>query len=390
MQMPVYRNEKAKGEKKWWYQFYTGEIRNGVRQRITKRGFKTKREAERAMVEAQAARQKGQYVEPSRILFRDYLQDWLKTKRNLGEQTLELYHSYLRTHIIPSLGHIPLAKLSAHDIEMFLNSLHEKGLAAGTVKRIFSVVNAALHAAETKELIAKNAANKVEKPQVSRRRELVVWDPAFVNLFLEQTKQASRHWIAVYLAVMTGMRQGEILGLRWSDIDFEKRNLTIQQTVNRHGEIKQGAKTKQSMRSVALSPETIEVLQEHRRLIMMERTALGSAYENHDLVVCTKFGGPVTQRTIQKVWTSFLKKTGAPKITFHDLRHTHASLLIKQGVHIKVISERLGHSSVSITMDTYGHLMPNMQRDAAAGLDRLIQKKREVQCDDTKNPDHRV
>lgn len=370
--MPVYKNEKAKGERKWWFQFYTGRVVNGVRERITKRGFRTKKEAEKAMVEARAAIHKGEYVEPTKLLFREYLHDWIKTKRNLGEQTLELYESYLRTHIIPVLGHIPLAKMTAHDIELFLDTLHEKGLSASTTKRIFSVVNAALNAAETKDLVPKNVANKVEKPQVSRRRELVVWDPAFVTEFLEKTRNASRYWIAVYLAVMTGMRQGEILGLRWSDIDFEKRNLTIQQTVNRHREIKAGAKTIKSMRSVALSPDTIEVLKEHRKLIMMEQVAHGPAYQNNDLVVCTKFGGPVTQRAIQKVWTSFLKKTGAPKITFHDLRHTHASLLIKQGVHIKVISERLGHSSVSITMDTYGHLMPNMQEDAANGLDALM------------------
>ncbi|WP_019123627.1 tyrosine-type recombinase/integrase [Brevibacillus massiliensis] len=373
--MPVYKNEKAKGDKKWFYQFYTGEIVNGKRKKITKRGFKTKKEAEKAMIEAMAAYQKGEYIEPSKMLFRDYLQDWIKTKRNLGEQTLELYESYMRTHIVPALGHIPLAKLTAHDIEMFLDSLHEKGLSAATMKRIFSVVNAALNAAEMKDLVPKNVANKVEKPQVTRRRELVVWDPDFVSEFLEKTKYASRYWIAVYLAVMTGMRQGEILGLRWSDIDFEKRNLTIQQTVNRHREIKAGAKTKKSVRSVAISPETVEVLKEHRKMIMEERVALGPAYQNNDLVVCTQFGGPVTQRAIQKVWNSFLKKTGAPKITFHDLRHTHASLLIKQGVHIKVISERLGHSSVSITMDTYGHLMPNMQEDAATGLDTIIKTK---------------
>jgi integrase len=373
--MPVYKNEKAKGDNKWWFQFYTGEIKNGTRERITKRGFRTKKEAEKAMIETQAALQKGEYIEPTKKLFQDYLQDWIKSKRNLGDQTLELYESYLRTHIVPEIGHIPLAKLSAHDIEMFLGSLHEKGLAAATIKRIFSVVFAALNAAETKDIITKNVASKVEKPQVSRRRELVVWDPAFVSDFLERTKPDSRYWIAGYLAVMTGMRQGEILGLRWADIDFEKRILTIQQTVNRHREIKSGAKTKQSMRSVALSPDTIEVLKEHRQLIIQERVALGPDYQNNDLVVCTHFGGPTTQRAIQKMWTSSLKKTGAPKITFHDLRHTHASLLIKQGVHIKVISERLGHSSVSITMDTYGHLMPNMQEDAAKGLDALIKTK---------------
>jgi integrase len=370
--MPVFKNEKAKGDKKWYYQFYTGEIINGKRKKITKRGFKTKKEAEKAMIEAMAAYQKGEYVEPSKMLYQDYMQDWLKTKRNLGEQTLELYDSYLRTHIIPALGHIPLAKLTAHDIELFLDSLHEKGLAPATIKRIFSVVNASLNAAANKDLITKNVANKVEKPKVKQHRELVIWEPSFVNEFLQKTRYASRYWIAVYLAIMTGMRQGEILGLRWSDIDFEKRYLTIQQTVNRHREIKPGAKTKRSVRSVALSPETVEVLKEHRQLIVQERIALGPEYQNNDLVVCTKFGGPVTQRAIQKVWTSFLEKTGAPKITFHDLRHTHASLLIKQGVHIKVISERLGHSSVAITMDLYGHLMPNMQEDAAAGLDSII------------------
>ncbi|MDC0763515.1 tyrosine-type recombinase/integrase [Brevibacillus sp. AG] len=373
--MPVYKNENAKGDNKWWYQFYTGEIKNGSRERITKRGFRTKKEAEKAMVEAQAALQKGEYIEPSKKMFQDYLNEWIKTKRNLGEQTLELYESYLRTHIIPILGQIPILKLTAHDIEMFLNSLHDKGLSASTVKRIFSVVNASLNSAELKGIVAKNVANRVEKPQASSRRQLVVWEPEFVSDFLEKTRYASRYWIAVYLAVMTGMRQGEILGLRWSDIDFENRNLTIQQTVNRHREIKDGAKTKKSVRSVALSPETIEVLKEHRKLIVQERVELGPEYQNNDLVVCTQFGGPTTQRAIQKVWPSFLKKTGAPKITFHDLRHTHASLLIKQGVHIKVISERLGHSSITITMDKYGHLMPNMQAEAADGLDSLLKTK---------------
>ncbi|WP_429845053.1 tyrosine-type recombinase/integrase [Brevibacillus sp. FIR094] len=369
--MPVYKNEKMKGDNKWWYQFYTGELKNGARERVTKRGFRTKKEAEKAMIEAQAALQKGEYIEPSKKQYQDYLKEWIKTKRNLGKQTLELYESYLRTHIIPSLGHVPLAKLTAHDIEMFLIALHNKGLAPATVKRIFSVVNASLNSAEMKDLVPKNVANKVEKPQVKQRRELIIWEPSFVTRFLRSTRQSSRYWIAIYLAVMTGMRQGEILGLRWSDVDFEKRNLTIQQTVNRHREIKQGAKTKKSVRSVALSPETVEVLKEHQKLIIAEQLK-EKDYQKNDLVVCTRLGGPVTQRAIQKVWDSFIKKTGAQKITFHDLRHTHASLLIKQSVHVKVISERLGHSSVSITLDLYGHLMSNMQEDAAKGLDAII------------------
>lgn len=374
--MPVIKYQNTKGEDRWYYQFYTGEIINGVRKKITKRGFLKEKDAKRAMIAAQADYLKGEYVEPSKKSCGEYFQEWLATRRNLSEETIDLYDSYFRTHINPTIGHIPLSKITAHDIEVFLNTLYEKGLAASTVKRIFSAVNASLNAAERKGIVTKNVADKVEKPQVKKRRELVVWEPAFVSEFLKSTREASRYWIAAYLAIMTGMRQGEILGLRWSDIDFEKRNITIQQTVTRKRKIKPGAKNKSSVRSIAISPETAEALREHRKLIDQERGKYKQNYRENDLVVCTRFGGPATQRVIQKMWNSLLKKTGAPKITFHDLRHTHASLLIKQGVHIKVISERLGHASVSITMDTYGHLMQNMQEDAATGLDAIISTPR--------------
>lgn len=367
--MTVHKDENAK-KNKWYFVFYTGEVKNGVRERIKRRGFKTQKEAVQAEAEARTNVNKGEFVEHNKIIFENYLVEWLKNKRNVSEETRELYVSFLKLYINPFLGSIPLVKINASHIENFLTGLQERGLAESTIKRVFSVVNASLNAAATKDLIIKNPCKKVEKPTVSRR-DMVVWEPEYAFEFLEKTKSKSRYWIAIYLALMTGMRQGEILGLRWSDIDFDNKTLHIQQTVTRKRRIKPGAKSDSSIRSVALSSDTIKTLKDQRTFVLEERVFLGKEYKDHDLVVCTSFGGPATTRSVYKVWENFIKKYEAKKITFHDLRHTHVSMLIKQKVHIKVISERLGHSSVAITMDLYGHLLQNMQEDAAESIDAL-------------------
>lgn len=367
--MTVHKDENAK-KNKWYFVFYTGEVKNGVRERIKRRGFKTQKEAVAAEAEARTSVNKGDFIEYSKILFEEYLVEWLKNKRNVSEETRELYGSFFKIYIIPLLGSIPLVKINATHIDNFLTNLKDRGLAESTIKRVFSVVNASLNAAATKDLILKNPCNKVDKPTVSRRN-MVVWEPEYAFDFLEKTKGKSRYWIAIYLAIMTGMRQGEILGLRWSDIDLDNKTLHIQQTVTRKRRIKAGAKSDSSIRSVALSSDTIKTLKEQRQFILQERMLLGKDYQDHDLVVCTSFGGPATSRSVAKVWEKFIKTYEVRKITFHDLRHTHVSMLIKQKVHIKIISERLGHASVSITMDLYGHLLPNMQEDAAESIDSL-------------------
>jgi integrase len=373
--MPVHEDLKCKNkDAAWYFQFYTGKVKpNGVRERITRRGFKSEKIAKKEMAACMTAHFKEDYIEPSKLLYSEYIKDWLKNKRKISEETRELYESYLRTHLIPLLGNLQISKITAHHIDNFITELESKGLAKNTIKRIFSVVNASLNSAALKDVIVKNVALKVEKPR-AEKKQLIIWEPDYVIDFLEKTEDESRYWIVIYLAVMTGMRQGEILGLRWSDIDFENRTLSIQQTVTRKRKIKPGAKNKVSARAVALSNDTIKALQEHRKTIVADKLKAVD-YLKHDLVVCTTFGGPATCRAIQKVWDRLITKYKAPKITFHDLRHTHASLLIKQGVHIKVISERLGHSSVAITMDLYGHLMQNMQSEAADGLDSLLKKK---------------
>ncbi|MBB3113615.1 integrase [Paenibacillus phyllosphaerae] len=372
--MPVYEDKKLK-KNKWWFEVELGKNLEGKRVRKKQRGFRTKKEAERAMVELQhQINQGGRPLDISRVHYGDFLQEWLEKKRSsISLHTERTYQVYIKLHILPKLGSVPIAQLTPYHIESFVSHLiRDKQLAPETIHRILSVVHTSLNAAERLDLVQKNVARGIEKPRVPHR-ELQVWDPEYVGQFLTHIKGRSRYSIAFYLAVMTGMRQGEILGLRWSDIELNGGIIRIQQTLSHDGkQLIAGAKTAGSIRSVTISPATIQMLQEHRQLIDQERAAGDASYQHHDLVVCTSRGTPTSGRAIMKVWYKLLQEHQAPPITFHDLRHTHASLLLRQGVHIKVVSERLGHSTVSMTLNRYSHLLPNMQSEAARGLDELL------------------
>jgi integrase len=360
-----------------WYYVLETKV-SGKRKQIKKRGFRTKREAQRALTEVENAVNRGTFVEPSRMSYGDYLEQWMNgRKHNLSRQTHSINMSYIRNHIIPSLGNIRMSEIRANAISNFVTELHQKGLAGSTAKRIYNIVNASLNHAERTEIIPKNFASLVETPRV-QRKELQVWDIDEIQKFLDNSR-GNRYYIAFHLALMTGMRQGEILGLRWEDVDFETKLLSIVQTLSHDGkEIMVGAKTKSSVRNIALDDNTIEELRKHRKMLIEEKLKTGSMYKDSGLVVCTSIGTKQLPRSLVKVHDKLLKASGLSKITFHDLRHTHATLLFKNNTHPKVVSERLGHSSIQMTLDTYTHLLPNMQHDAITELGKLVFKSKQV------------
>jgi integrase len=244
--------------------------------------------------------------------------------------------------------------------------------ADGTIKKIFNVINTALNQAEKMQLVTRNVASLIDRPQV-KRAELKVWDIEECKKFLNEVRNKTRYYIPFFLAIYTGMRQGEILGLRWSDIDFENMVIRIRQTLSHDGKkFKAGAKTSSGNMAIAISTNTLSILKKHRLVIAQEKLNLGAMYSDHNLVVCTQNGMPLLPRSLSTFWGKLLKIIDVPKIKFHDLRHTSASLMLLQGVHPKVVSERLGHASIQLTLDTYSHLMPNMQKDAAKGLDHML------------------
>jgi integrase len=199
------------------------------------------------------------------------------------------------------------------------------------------------------------------------------WSADELRRFLEHVR-ADRLYAAWRLAATTGMRRGELLGLRWRDVDLDTARLSIVQTLIEGKEAPRFSepKTDHGRRSIALDAETVAALREHRKRQVEERLAWGPAYQDHGLVLSREDGSPIWPRTFSRGFGRHAEDAELPTIRLHDLRHTHATLALSAGIHPKVVSERLGHSTVSITLDTYSHAIPAMQEDAAAKVAALI------------------
>ncbi|WP_255574612.1 site-specific integrase [Halobacillus sp. Nhm2S1] len=345
----------------------------GKRKRKRKRGFKTKRDAEKALSVIEAQIYEGTYLEPSKKLYKDYLlNDWFRMKRaSIGEQTIGTYMTVVHKHIIPNLGHMPMSTIHPSHIQNFIHGLSEKDYKGRTVKKVHEVIRSSLEHAVSLDIIPKNVAAKVKLPRIEDT-EMEVWDDKSMTSFLK-TAETDRYYMAFYIALTTGMRQGEILGLRWKDIDFEKKSLSIYQTLRHDGKgFLSGGKTKASQRTIELSKETVQTLKKHKKTMLKEKLQAGGEYEDLDLVICTGNGKPVNPANIRRSFNRLMKKAVVPKITFHGLRHTHATFLLSRDVNPKVIAERLGHTDIRITMNTYSHVLPTMQKVAVTQIDSLL------------------
>ncbi|MGE7876284.1 site-specific integrase [Peribacillus muralis] len=197
------------------------------------------------------------------------------------------------------------------------------------------------------------------------------WVAADVNKFLTSS-QDDKFYIVFNLALTTGMRQSEILGLRWKDIDLEKGILRVNQTLERTVTTKVGGKTLSATRTITLLSDTKKALKKHRQTILNEKIRNADKYQDNDFVVCTRFGTPVSHRNIGRSFVRLVEKANVPSIRFHDMRHTHATLLLLAEVNPKIVAERLGHSRVGVTLDTYSHVLPTMQQGVADKLEQVL------------------
>src|SRR2546425_654860 len=221
----------------------------------------------------------------------------------------------------------------------------------------------------------RNPADAVEPPR-QRRLDMPVLSPAAVQLLIAAADQTP-YGAIVHMAAMTGLRMGELLGLRWQDVDLEQGLLHVQQTVQRvtgQAFMFREPKTSKSRRAVALPASTVGRLRQQRQRQLEERLELGPAYRDYGLVFATPIGTPIDASNLRRAWLRVVHEAGLSGLRFHDLRHVHASLLLQQGTHPKVVSERLGHSGIGITMNLYSHVMPVLQAEAAARLDEALQR----------------
>ena len=353
------------------------------RRQKSKGGYRTKRDALSALNEAQGALQRGLYVEPSRLTIETFLNDhWLPAiKSRLRKSTFEGYRSSIRSHVLPRLGEALLQALSPDQLNAFYSELLEEGRRKGkgglspkTVHNVHVMLHKALHDAVRWSYLPRNVAQFADPPrQTSSGKAMRAWSPAELRSFL-QLVEKDPHSAAWVLAANTGMRRGEVLGLRWQDIDFDRRRLAIRQTIisiDYQVEISE-PKTARGRRSIALDSGTLTALRSHRVAQNQQKLKLGEAYQDFGLVFCREDGTPIHPDRFTQMFDKHVKESGLPRIRLHDLRHTHATLALAAGIHPKVVSERLGHSTVAFTMDVYSHAIPSMEAEAAETIANLV------------------
>lgn len=329
----------------------------GRRRQKMKSGFASRKEAEAALAQALAEVGRGSYITETKETVQDYFTKYLDLKRpQLRPGTVKTYKWLINYHIIPKLGQIPLAKLVPHHLVSMYEKLRiEAGLSPQSINHVHKVLHDGLATAVRHEVLTRNVAALVKPPKIPKAKT-TVWTSEQLTQFLQYTEPYRYHMI-ILLAATCGLRRGEAIALRWEDIDLKARTLTVKQSYTRgeKGHIFQEPKTASGIRTMAIPDVTMTALKKQKVLQAEDKLASGPKYNDHGLISQTKHGLPISPYYFEARWLDLLRRSGLPKIRFHDLRHTHASLLLKQNVHPKIVSERMGHSSVGITLDRYSH-----------------------------------
>lgn len=330
------------------------------------------------------------FIEPSKITVAEYMHQWLDFHgQNLRAKTLERYKSLIELHIIPELGRNLLTKLAPVHLQNFYAKKikggradgKEGGLSAASVRYLHNILHEALANAVNLGLISNNPAEKVKPPRV-QQQEIRPFTEGEVKTFLNVAKGTKFEALFV-TALGTGLRRGELLGLHWDEVNLEQGTLTVKYSlVNVKGRpVLQQPKTSMSKRTIALSSSVVESLKKHRVKQIQQKLRLGPLYQDQNLVFCSETGTPLNpENLIKRHFHPLLEKAGLPKIRFHDLRHTHATLLLAQGVNVKIISERLGHTDVGFTLKTYRMSCPTCRRKRRRSSRPCSREKNKDRC----------
>ena len=334
---------------------------------------KTKREAEKLLAQTQNELDRGTYIDPSNVSLAEYLSSWLDAIRNSVRPSSHIrFKGIVNNHFIPELGSIPLSKLSPIHMQQFYASLLQSGLSSSTVALYHNVLHLALEQAVKWQLVPRNVCDAVDAPR-ENPPEMKTWTAEQAREFLSATTndKLAALW---RLVVLTGMRRGEILALKWADVDLGRGTLSVRRTLTRGADgIEFGEpKSKAGIRSIALPPSAVMALRVHRTDQLEHRLQLFGAWQDNDLVFERGNGIFLHPNVVSRRFQVISKQLGLPRIRFHDLRHTAATLMLANGEHPKIVQERLGHSDISMTLNRYSHVTMDMQREAADRLDAVL------------------
>jgi integrase len=293
---------------------------------------------------------------------------------SIRHSTYTSYEGVVRLHIVPAIGRIGLDKLTVDDVAQLLRTKQaEERLSSRSVRYVLLVLRNALNKAVRWGIVGRNVAMLVDPPRIAHKDVRVLSPEETARLL--STVRGDQFESLVVLAVSTGVRLGEALGVKWADIDLDRRQMRIDKSLQRipgQGYVLSETKTRRSRRTIILPVVAAEALRRRLAEQRDQRRASGPGWHHDGLVFTTSTGRPVDARNVQRSFRRLLRKAKLPRMRFHDLRHSCASLLLTQGVAPRVVMETLGHSRISVTMDTYTHVMPALQREAADAIDRSL------------------
>lgn len=370
---------------KWSFTLDVGkDDSTGKRKQKTVSGFKTKKEAEKACAELIAQVENDNYLEESEQLYGDYLLNYMETitKHQVRPTTYNLQYFIVTKHIIPSIGQIKIKRLKPEHLQTMYTRKKDEGLSGAYIRTMHAIINKSLRKALEWEKIKQNVATVVTPPRIEKAKTNT-WTQAQSIQFLDAIKSrkfgSRKFYVAYILAIYCGLRKGEILGLPWDNCDLEKGYVTIKQTL---AKVKsrlflQEPKTKGSIRRIKISPSVVEALMEHKKY-QDEIKSQNPDYQDNNLVIANWNGTPIDMPDLNKDFTAACAFAKVPVIRFHDLRHTHATLLLQLGENPKVVSERLGHADVSITLNTYSHVLPDMQESLVHNFELAMKQDKEI------------
>lgn len=335
---------------------------------------KTKDEVKEQLLDALKNRKDDRPIISTKQTVAQFLTQWLETtKPTIRLSTFVRYEEYVRLHTLPELGKVKLARLTPQHLQKLYALKLAGGLSPMTVRHLHAIMHRALGQALRWGMVAVNVAEAVDPPR-TKRQEIKTLTPEEARMLIGAS-QGTRFEGLYMLAISTGLRQGEMLGLRWKDVDLEAGSVQVVGSLQRshHGLAISEPKTASSRRKVILTDAAKNVLRQHRIRQMEERLKAGPLWEDNGLVFPNEMGKPMDAgNLLRRYFSPLLKKAGLAHIRFHDLRHSAATILLSQGINPKVIQEMLGHSSITLTLDTYSHVLPTMQREATAAMDAVL------------------
>jgi len=361
----------------WTVRIFLGRDTKGKRKYFNKTIKGNKKDAQKYLTAKLREKDLGVFIEPASIALNEYLDKWLEeiAKPRLRESTFTSYKAILENYVKPKLGSKRLSDIQAYEVQKLYSDMKKRGLSSRTIRYTHVVLSSAMKQAIRWKMIMQNPCELCELPRLEKN-EMKHLSPEETSKFLQAAKE-SKYFVLFLLVIESGMRPEEYLSLQWKDIDFEQKALSVRRAIvwkrKGGGFTFTEPKTKKSRRSIPISTSVINALKTHRRKQLEERLKLGADYQNLDLVFTSEIGTPIQPKNlIDRHFKPLLKKAEVPDIRLYDLRHTTATLLLSAGENPKVVSERLGHASIVLTLDTYSHVLPTMQQTATDKLEKMM------------------